>query len=83
TSRGQYFETALRLVRDDARRVHTARAILEADPATALFGRERDLYPDDFAEVVSWLLRNHATIRADGRKVWWPEDRRGAATEPE
>lgn len=79
TSRAQYFDTALRLVRDDALRVETARAILAADPATALFERERTAYPDDFADVVSWLLRNHATIRADGRKVWWPEDRRGGA----
>ena len=65
--------------------VATARAILDSDPAQALFERERARHPDDFAEVVDWMLDNLELIRRErregGRKVWWPADRR-AATPP-
>lgn len=83
TTRDGYHEAALRLIRDDALRVGTARAILAADPPRALFERELERHPDDFAEVVRWMLDNVDGIRNKGRKVWWPADRRGAAARME
>lgn len=83
TTREGYFEAALRLIRDDALRVETARSILAADPPRALFERERERHPDDFAEVVGWMLDNVDRIRNEDRKVWWPADRRGAAARME
>lgn len=78
-SREEYHRIALRLVTDDTLRVRTAQAILAADPGRALFETERARYPTDFADTIAWIHRNHERIRADGRKVWLPEDRSAAS----
>lgn len=75
SSREQYFDTVLRLVKDDALRVRTSQDILDSDPPRALYETEQALYPSDFADTVDWIYGHHERIQAARRKVWLPEER--------
>ncbi len=70
-----FIRAAIRLVDDDAERVALSEALLASDPHRAFFEDEHREHPDDFPDAVNWIWRNHAAIRASGRKFWRAADR--------
>jgi hypothetical protein len=73
-----YIATALRLIDNDAERVALSRQALALDLDRTLFGDATTPLGHDVVDAMWWVYQNHEAIKASGRKVFRPADRRPA-----
>ena len=71
-----YIAAALRVIDDDAARVALSRQALALDIDRVLFGDGTTPLKRDVLEAVWWIYQNHEAIKASGRKVFRPVDRK-------
>jgi hypothetical protein len=70
-----YAATALRLIEDDALRVAVSRQAAGCGVDARIYGDATTPLRREFADAVSWILAHHEAAKADGRRIWSPEDR--------
>jgi hypothetical protein len=71
-----YIAAALRLIDDDATRVALSRQAVELDLDRTLFGDATTPLGRDVVDAMWWVYQNHEAIKASGRKVFRPVDRK-------
>jgi hypothetical protein len=64
------------VIDDDAARVALSRQALALDIDRVLFGDGTTPLKRDVLEAVWWIYQNHEAIKASGRKVFRPLDRK-------
>lgn len=71
-----YIATALRLIDNDAERVALSRQAVNLDLDRTLFGDATTPLGRDVVDAMWWVYQNHEAIKASGRKVFRPVDRK-------
>lgn len=70
-NRADYVAAALRLIGDEPLRQSISDDLSVARVRHAMFGEGKaDLRPIDLAGTMEWLVREHRTIQASGRRLW-------------